>query len=452
MSYHARSIMRPLLFLALGMAASAQSGPSPLSVRIGSFDFTPGGFLDFTTFYRSTDVGSGIGTNFARIPYNDTAAGQLSELRESAQNSRLSLQVSGEHAGTSVTGYLEADFLGNPPANLDVTSNSNTVRMRVFFLDLRHGAWEMVAGQDWGMLTPNRVGLSPMPADIFYGQVNDTNYQVGLTWTRQPQFRVLYHASPRFTAGVSIENGENYIGGSGSPTATLPGGAAGPYASQVDNGASNSSAPGFTPDFIGKLAFDSAPDGRGLHLELAGLESNFRVLSAASGLIHHAAGAALSLNGNWALGGGLRLIGNTFLGDGGGRYFFGMAPDIIIRQDGTISAVRASGGMGGFEWQLLPKQMLYAYYGGVYIAPSFDLSGATPVGYGFPGSPNSTNKAIQEATLGQVHTFWKSAGYGSVQMLAQASYISRTPYTAPPGSARYAHTVMGYLSLRYNLP
>jgi TolA-binding protein len=38
--------------------------PSPLSLRIGSAYLTPLGFMDFTAFYRSTNTGSGIGTNF----------------------------------------------------------------------------------------------------------------------------------------------------------------------------------------------------------------------------------------------------------------------------------------------------------------------------------------------------------------------------------------------------
>ncbi|HWG38547.1 MAG TPA: hypothetical protein VN690_12595 [Terriglobales bacterium] len=439
-------------FLILIAASAAAQTASPLAVKIGGMEFAPGGFLDFTTVYRSTAVGSGIGTNFAKIPYNDTPSGRLSELRLSAQNSRLSLKMSGEHDGTEIAGYLEADFLGNAPTNLDVSSNSNTLRMRVFFVDLRHGSWEMLAGQDWGMLTPNRVGLSPMPSDIFYGLVGDTNYQVGLTWTRQPQFRVLYHATPQWTAGISLEQGENYIGGSGSPTVTLPGGPNGPYAAQVNNGASGTAAPGFTPDLVGKVAFDSKPSGQGLHLELAALESNFRVLSAATGATTHAAGGGLSLNGNWAIAGGLRLIGSSFLGDGGGRYFLGMAPDMIIRQDGSISPVRASGGLAGAEWQVDPQEVLYAYYGGVAIGRDFDLSGATPVGYGFAGAGNSVNKSVQEASLGQVRTFWKSAEFGSIQLLAQASYVTRAPFDGTPGTARYAHAAMGWLNLRYNLP
>jgi len=169
--------------------AWAQGGTqtaAPLSVQIGGAQFTPGGFLDLTSVFRTTNVGSGIGTSFGSIPFSNTAAGQLSEFRFSAQNSRLSLRVDSQPGGAKLTGYVEADFLGNAPANLVVGSNSNTLRMRLYWLDIRKGGWEVLAGQSWSLLTPNRKGLSPMPSDIFYSQDMDTNYQVGLTWSRDP--------------------------------------------------------------------------------------------------------------------------------------------------------------------------------------------------------------------------------------------------------------------------
>ncbi|HXR97657.1 MAG TPA: hypothetical protein VN709_07420 [Terriglobales bacterium] len=452
------TLSRFLLCLAAGLALFAPAvaqdaippAASPLSFKIGAFDFAPGGFLDFTTVYRSTNVGSGIGTNFAGIPYNNTVAGRLTELRESAQNSRLTLKVSGVHDGTDYYGYLETDFLGNQPSNVAVSSNSDTVRMRVYFVDARHGGWEMLAGQDWSLLTPNKVGLSPMPSDLFYGQNMDTNYQVGLTWARQPQFRLMYHASDHLVAGVSVENAEPYIGGSsGAPTVVLPGTV---YASQVNSGASNFSAPGFTPDVIGKVAFDTATGGHGLHFEVAGLESEFRTFTPATNLTQRAAGGGVSVNANAEVAKGLHLIATSFLGDGGGRYFFGMVPDMIIRQNGAVSPVLTQGGIGGFEYQVNPGYLAFAYYGGINIKRDFDLSGMTPVGYGFPGAPSSMNRTIQEGTFGIVHTFWKSAQYGALQLITQASYLVRTPYTVSAGAPKNAHTGMGFVDLRYTLP
>ena len=50
--------------------------PAPLSLKIGSTYITPVGFLDGTyVVTRSTNVGSGIGTNFGSIPFNNPATG-----------------------------------------------------------------------------------------------------------------------------------------------------------------------------------------------------------------------------------------------------------------------------------------------------------------------------------------------------------------------------------------
>jgi len=34
--------------------------------------------------------------------------------------------------------------------------------------NVRHGKWEVLAGQEWSLLTPNRIGLSPLTPDVFY--------------------------------------------------------------------------------------------------------------------------------------------------------------------------------------------------------------------------------------------------------------------------------------------
>ena len=68
-----------------GAAPDQNENKSPLSFKIGSADFTPGGFLDFTTIYRSTNVGSGIATAFSSIPFNNQLPqARLSETRLSA--------------------------------------------------------------------------------------------------------------------------------------------------------------------------------------------------------------------------------------------------------------------------------------------------------------------------------------------------------------------------------
>lgn len=194
-------------------AGEQKPAAAPLSLRIGNADFTPGGYLEFTSIFRSTNVGSGVGTNFGGIPFNDTGPGKLTESRFSAQKSRVSLTVTANPGKQQVTGYVEADFLGFLPTNAHVSSNSNSLRMRLGWVQVRRGKWEVLGGQSWSLLTPNRTGISPAPSDLFYSQGMDPNYQVGLAWSRGPQFRLVFHGDRHWTAGFALENPEQYTGG-----------------------------------------------------------------------------------------------------------------------------------------------------------------------------------------------------------------------------------------------
>src|SRR6202041_3817846 len=112
----------------------------PLSFKIGAADFTPGGFADVTGVFRSTNTGTGLGTNFSSIPFNDTVPqSQLTEFRVTSQASRLSLKVDGNGGNsTSVPGYIESDFNGYQPPNAQESTNSDTFRLRLFYADVTH--------------------------------------------------------------------------------------------------------------------------------------------------------------------------------------------------------------------------------------------------------------------------------------------------------------------------
>ncbi len=400
-------------------AASDQNeNKSPLSFKIGSADFTPGGFLDFTSIYRSTNVGSGIATAFGSIPFNNQLpqAG-LSETRFSAQYSRLSLKVDTPLTeSTSLTGYVETDFLGFQPANAYQTANSDSLRLRVYWANVRHGKWEVLAGQEWSLLTPNRVGLSPLTQDVFTTLDEDPNFQVGLTWARQAQVRVVYHPTTHWAFGISLENPEQYVPESVVFPSTF-------FSAQFDDGsgstsaassATNTAVPNVDPDIIVKTAFDAHPAGRSLHIEVAGLLRSFRVLNdlTTSPTTNTITGGGGSINVNYEVVHNLHLIANSFYSDGGGRYIFGLGPDVIVKPDGTLSAVHSGSGIGGFEYQATPHYMFYGYYGGAYFERNYGLLAATPssscdgisgftcVGFGFPGSANSANRAVQEGTFG----------------------------------------------------
>ncbi len=107
------------------------------------------------------------------------------------------------------------------------------------------------------------------------------------------------------------------------------------------------------------------------------------------------------MNLNFELFKGFRVLTNNFWSDGGGRYIFGQAPDLIARVDGSPSLVHASSTVSGLEYTH-KNTLLYGYYGGLYVGRNvaIDTNGTTPVGYGYAGSPAGQNRAVQEATLG----------------------------------------------------
>ena len=195
-----------------GQKIIADEETSPLQFHIGAATFVPVGFMDFTSVFRTKTAGGNIGTSFGSIPYGAVASNgttpyqtNLSELRLSMQNSRIGFRADADVHGAHVIGYMEADFLGTPASlNIAVTSNSNLLRSRLYWVDLRRGAWEVLGGQTWSLLTPGRVGISPLPADIFYSQDIDVNYQAGLFWGRIPELRVVL--SPRRRSGVRHGN------------------------------------------------------------------------------------------------------------------------------------------------------------------------------------------------------------------------------------------------------
>jgi hypothetical protein len=435
---------------------TSPKGKSPLALQIGDTTFSLLGFMDFMSITRGTLNGGDTGTSFATFPYSNTANGQLSETRFSAKNSRLGLRIDSDLGDTKILGYVETDFLGNAPANLNVASNSDTLRMRVYFLDARRGPWEILAGQDWSMLTPSRKGISALPNDIFFTQNVDTNYQLGLVWERTPQIRLLYHASNEWTFGLSAENPDQYVG----PAVTLPSNFA---ASQVDNGSNGTATPNLIPDLIGKVAYDTKFATVPFHADLAGLYRDFKINTflpaTGTNTDAQASGYAASFNMNVGILPHLQLIENAYIGNGAGREIStGVAPDFIVTApDGSgvnhIQTVRSYAGILGFEWDISPNTKLYGYYGQTHIDREFSrMPNGSFVGYGFPGSSNTNNKLIQEYTLGVTQLLWKSERYGDLKLLLQYSYLERDPWSVAAGAPSSAHMHMGYFDVRYDLP
>lgn len=431
--------------------ANSDTNSVPPYLRLGSVCVVPIGFMDLTSVWRNADAGSSIGTNFASIPYNNTAQAHNSEFRFSPQNSRIGFRIDGDWKGAHFIGYNEFDFLGTSGGNnLAITNGAFVPRIRLFWVDVRKDKWEFLAGQSWSMLTPNRKGISALPGDIFYSQVVDVNYLIGLTWTRQPGMRVLYHPSDKITLGFSAENPDQQIGGSaGAPVVTLPAALTSLAGTQIDNGSNVLVTPNLHPDLIFKVAFD--PSSRA-HIEFAGIERTFKIWNPNTNQHFTTAGGGFTWGVNFDLVKNLRLVTNGFWSDGGGRYLFGTVPDFVLRANGAISPIHAGGTTDGLEWTL-KNTLLYTYYGGAYALKnvSVDANGSL-VGYGYHGSANSNNRVMEEVTFGFNQTFWKNPRYGAINLMGQYQYTLRAPWYLALGAPAAAHNNTVYVNIRYTLP
>jgi hypothetical protein len=297
---------------------------------------------------------------------------------------------------------------------------------------------------------------------VFYSQDMDVNYQLGLTWARNPGFRYVYHATDKVAFALALEDSQAYVGGANggsavvlpaaiSTTATTGSTQGSVLGGQINNGSSVISAASLMPDIIAKLAFDPTPK---FHAEIAGvmIANKIAYPVAPAFPTNTKVGGGGSVNLGFDLAPGFRIVTNNFYSNGGGRYIFGQAPDFIIRANGTASLVHSASTASGFEWTH-NKSLFFGYYGGVYIARNMalDANGTTKIGYGSISS-DGQNRAIQEITFGENYTLAKSAKWGALNLIFQYSYLQRNPWLVTGTSPTNASLSMGFFDLRYTLP
>jgi hypothetical protein len=185
------------------------------------------------------------------------------------------------------------------------------------------------------------------------------------------------------------------------------------------------------------------------------VERNFKVYNPTTSTSFSAEGGGGFLNLHVEPVKGFRLVTNNYWSDGGGRYIFGQAPDLIAHADGSLSLVHSGSTVTGLEITQ-KKTLLYAYYGGIYIMrnTAFDANGTSRIGYGYSGSGSGQNRAIQEITLGFNQTIWKDAKWGAVNFMGQYSYLVRNPWYVnyATGQPPNANNNLVFFNLRYTLP
>jgi hypothetical protein len=438
--------------------------------------------------YRTSNLGN-VGTNFFAAPFDNTIAGHIGENRVNAGNSRLSLKADSnfDWAGQPVhaVAYFEGDFLGNDAANTQVTSEGHTFRIRQFFIDAQRGPFEVMAGQAWSWMTPNRYGLSAYPEAMFLTNDFDPNYNVGLTWTRSAQFRVIYHANPNLAAGVSLVSPDQF-GGQGEDT--FPTQYNAQLSTEIDQ-ANQGTVPNVFPDIIAKIAYDNkTPMGLPFHLEAVGLISQFRVAFLpqtppgvfASFTHTSTTGWGVAVNGNVQVMPGLTLLGDAYYSEGGGRYIgLGLGPDIVAlaapqgplvttMSGGIITQVccstlrladvQSESLLAGAEWQPNNRWTVSSYFGWVYFKNNFavDTTSTKAVqpftGFGGPNSANSNNKYVSEFTFEPQYKIWSSPTGGVLSTGLQYAYVWRQPWFVPLGAPKWADFSMFIFDVRYTLP
>lgn len=470
---------------------------SPLSFRIGGTEFTPGGFVDFENVFRTTNTTNNISTAFQSIPFSNTVPGHLTEFRTTGQYSRYNLKITGTFGANNITGYIEGDFNGNNAANVYTTSNPNTNRLRLYWLDLKRGKWEFLAGQSWGLMTPNRVGVSPLPQDLLITYNEDANIQVGVNYTRAGQFRAVWHPSDNFAWAVGMENPEQFGCAAAAPCFPANAGFNVQLTPQFNPSNNSNGTPNAGPDIVSKVAFDGNPGGRHMHVEVGGIFTSARITflpSVPLATFRHATDVGGGVQGGFVVSvtKNFRVVGNGLWGPGVGRYNNAAGPQVIVKPTnfgGTctttgagnlstvncglaLSPVHSANGLLGLELQAAPKTLFGAYYGVDYLsrntfidvtspttllipircAPGFPFTTHPCGGYGGFASSNTYNRTIQEPTFDWTQTFWRSPQYGAVLLITQYSYLTRSPWFVAAGAPKNAHLSMAWLSLRYVLP
>src|SRR6202050_4261471 len=443
-------------------AQQGEQHPPLGSIKLGDALLTPGGFVDFENIFRTTNTQSNIATDFAGIPFSNTAPGRDTEFRTTAQFSRVNLKVEDNFRGYNIMAYVEADFSGNNAPGVYQSVNGVTNRLRLYFGDAKRGKWEFLGGQTWSWLTPNRNGIGPLPSDLAITYNEDQNLGVGVPYTRAAKLRAAYHVNEHWAIGVGIEDSNQFIGNYVALPSQFTA-----IGSQFDNNA-NAGAANLMPDIIAKTTYDANLSARHFHAELTGFftgaHASVTPIGSASFDTHKAFGGGGQFATNYELiPNKLVALANVFWSDGGAHYLVGTGPELVVRPDaaGTdvnLSMIHAGAGSAGLEWRASPKEAFAVYYGADYYGRNFFPDTTNPahpgtiIGYGGPDSPNTNNRAIQQITFDWLLTFWKSERHGALQYYTQYSYLTRAPWFVAPDDPKDAHLSMVYAGIRYVLP
>jgi hypothetical protein len=465
-------------------SASPSTSTNP-AIQAGPVTLLFGGFSELATIYRNKDESADVGSSFSGIPLGNTEQSNVSEFRESARQSRLSLLAqSQDMGGYKIETWFEMDFLGAAPTANSNESNSYQPRMRnIYGRFSSDSGWYLLAGQNWSLVTLEKKGMDPRDENI--PLTIDAQYVAGFQWTRNPQVRLVDKVADGLWLGLSLESPQatgiistNSLA-AGGLKGTLPASPTTGFAgtSQLGNGGGTCTASTTTttttttttgtatststststcsvtgtsfstdiaPDIVAKIAADP---GYG-HYELYGLGRFFRSAIAAT--------TQTTVGGGVGAGAILPLVPDILsfqvsglAGKGIGRYGSGSLNDVVVKPNGELAPVQAYQVMAGLLYSPTPALQTYLYAGREQQSKTlyqYSTAAVGPYWYGL-GIPNlnnsgcytlngtcaGQNQKVDEVTAGFWWKFYRGA-LGNAQFGLQAAYIQRTLFEGVGGS------------------
>jgi TolA-binding protein len=443
---------------------------SPATIHYKGLSIAPGGYFEAAELLRTRNENADIASGLSNTPLNGTSNSKLTEYRGSVRGSRLSMLVERQLGGTSLSGYLETDFLGAAPTANYVQSSAFTPRLRQGWVQIQWRAgWSLAAGQFWSLATTDRKGLA-LRAE-YIPSVMDANYVVGWTWTRQRAVRVTKNFHNGIWAAFEIDEPENaysaaYVPpnlmGLNTSQNTDTGVLLLPYMPNYSFGNSTTLA----PDLLAKLVFEP---GWG-HYEIKAVGRFFRDRLASTATTV----GQTNYSEGWGVGFGtvLPVVKNKMdmelegmVGQGIGRYGAAAFPDVTLNPvSGRMLGLRQLHTLAGIEYHPRAKLDLFTYAGEEYagryamVAPNGSAAGygSTLVSYSDctdevdMNACSGANRNVQEVTAGYWFKLYQGS-FGRIQYGNQVEYLHRNLWSGVGHTPQGGDLVM-FSSVRFYLP
>ena len=198
----------------------------PASIAYKGIRITPGGYLEMTGYYRSHATLSDQATPFQAIPLESQVNGayntHLSEVGETARDSRITLRADADAGTTKLAGYFEMDFFGTGPTSNPNQTTSYNPRLRQAWGRAKFAnGWTITGGQVWNLITLNRRGTDADNSNLFIPNIIEAQYSVGYDWGRFAEFRVSKTLDKNFTLALGLANPSYLNSGANSAVSGL---------------------------------------------------------------------------------------------------------------------------------------------------------------------------------------------------------------------------------------